>query len=315
MSMSLFSVEWLDHNTERSYPLTEDSTKKDVSGSFLLPDSFLCGLSLSVSGAFNVEPAKFYLRTLVISENYISITIGYSASSGPKDVASAQITRSSFQRYTPYALSGIGDFYDAVGNVVIGELDAISLQPSGVFTFDIDGGQLETDTIRPQLRGISRLLVNNGDSVTVVTGDLELASGRNCRLVADESVSPKTIRIDFISGEGSIQDCDCGDDILSSPPIRYINDIPGINGHFYLEAGECIELESISNGIKINDKCASPCCTGEQKQELIAAIRQLEAKLRTVENFQASLGASVNQMEQTLSGTAIFDRGGESCES
>ena len=46
MPLSQWNLEFLNHNAQRSYPLTADATKQDLTGSFVIPDDFLVGLDL-----------------------------------------------------------------------------------------------------------------------------------------------------------------------------------------------------------------------------------------------------------------------------
>lgn len=314
MSVGLLGHDWLDANSERSYPLTQDSTKRDISGVFTLPTNFLVDLGLSVSSAFNVQPTKFFLYKLIVDSASLLVTVGYSATSGPKPVAIARILRGASADFATYPLRGVGDFHDSTGFVVVGELASLDSLPSGYFEFSLDGGRLETEVVRPQLRGIPRLVVTNSGASVPLSSDIELQAGRNCRLVVDTTTPIPSIRIDFIDGEGTLDNCDCGENITDSPPIRFINDIPGTaDGKFYLEGDECIELEPIVNGLRLDNKCSAPCCGQGEKQELINLAQTLESKIRTLENFVASLNSSVLQMENTVLGTTIFDRGGQPC--
>jgi len=64
MPLSQWNLEFLNHNAQRSYPLTADATKIDTTGSFTIPDDFLVGLDIPVSTAMNMESGQFFIRQL-----------------------------------------------------------------------------------------------------------------------------------------------------------------------------------------------------------------------------------------------------------
>ena len=43
MPLSQWNLEFLNHNAQRSYPLTDESTKTDTTNSFTIPDDFIVG--------------------------------------------------------------------------------------------------------------------------------------------------------------------------------------------------------------------------------------------------------------------------------
>jgi hypothetical protein len=126
----IWNQEWLNMNSQRAYPLAEDATRLDESGTFLLPDDFLLELYLPVHAGLDVRPDRFFVRSVAVYPTGCNVAIGYDADE-LRVVASAVIARTSHREYDSYALPGSGDFDDTLGKVVIGRFDSIDAQPSG----------------------------------------------------------------------------------------------------------------------------------------------------------------------------------------
>lgn len=311
------NIEWQSHNSVRAYPLAQDATARDVTGDFRLPADLLTGLSLSVGAASNVTPAAFSLLQLGVYATGISLVIGYHNGTNLVRVASALIPRDGHTKFAAYRLGGVGDFFDAVGWVTIGQFDNLDAQPAGLWTFDLAGGRLEPDTIRPQIRGLSSLRIQNGTELSdPIVGDVVLKAGRNLRLtlVTAEGEDPEIV-IDAIEGEGLNEDCFCAGDVETSPPIRTINKIrPRPDGEFTLLGDDCLEWQAIPNGLQAKDVCSEPCCGCAELATVTAAMEQFGRQATTLENFLVGLEARVTQMDMVVLGSRLGDRGCNTCE-
>lgn len=184
MPLGNWNLEWLNHNANRAYPIAADVTRTNSTGDFTLPDSFLVSLYLSVNAGNNVIPGKFYIKTLNVSSQGFTVVIGYeNADSTAITVASANIPRGTHVTNTTYALTGVGNFADCTGHLVIGSLYEIDQQPAGLWQFTLEETRLEPDAIRPQIRGVSGLYVrNSGNLVGPLTGYPILQAGNNYRI-------------------------------------------------------------------------------------------------------------------------------------
>lgn len=305
MPIGNWNLEWLNHNSQRAYPLSLDATRTDTTGAFVLPNSLIVDLQLPISLALNVNSAKFYIKSVSNFEVGVSVVVGYDSDSGAVDVASALIPRTGHTAYKAYALGGIGDFADSNGFIVIGPLDELDEQLGGTWEFDLDGGRLELDVIRPQLRGVASITVVNGTSVSArIYNDVELAAGTNARLpVTIAEGEDPVIRIDFIEGAGSVEPCLCEDTDLS-PPIRRINGIaPTAAGDFTVAAGNCLTITSVANGIKLIDNCSAPCCDCTELTPIIEDQKLVGEKLRTLEALIAKIDGVVTQTDSVILGS------------
>jgi hypothetical protein len=312
----LLNREWLDSNAARSYPLTAESTKQDVAGAFTIPADFILGIYLPVHAGLDIEPAKFFIRSINISGPGYRITIAYYPGVGdPITVAEAVIPKATHTEYRGYQLIGQGDFADSQGQIVIGRLENLAHLPAGQYLFDFGATQLETDAIQPLLQYVSSLVVLNGsDRSERLYGDIELEAGNNVRItVTDGDTSHPKIRIDAIQGEGLNQDCVC--DETQATPIRTINGIaPDASGNFTLQAGTCISIDALTAGLRLTNTCSQPCCGCPELDSLIGELNQLGSEARTTSAFVARLQPEVQQMSSVVLGSRLSDTGCITCE-
>ena len=220
-----WNLEWLNHNSNRDYPLTVEASATSVDGDFRLPRDFIVAMYFSLNAAHNVDPARFTLKTVIVSSAGVTLVIGYQTEDEILTVATAMIPRDSHVQHQAYRLGGIGNYADLDGWVVIGKFDNMDLQPVGEWGFDIDGGRLELDVVRPQIRGVTRIRAQNGNDLSdPITGDIILRAGRNMRItpVVVAGQDPAFV-FDAIDGEGLNEECICEGDIEKGPAIRSIN--------------------------------------------------------------------------------------------
>lgn len=316
MPLGNWNLQWLNHNSQRAYPLTDRASKLDITGAVKIPDSFLLGLYFPVHAGENVQPDKFFLRTLLISPTGYNIAIAYdNGEDEPILVASVNIARSTHTENRTYALPGVDDFADSVGQVVIGRVDDIDALPPGLYKFSAEAGELEPDAIRPMIRGITSItLVNGADRSEKLYGDIELVAGNNMRLtpVIVEGEDPQII-FSAISGEGLNEDCVCEDDEVG-PCIRTINGIsPLPNGDFRMIGDECLLLAPITNGLQLVDDCSQPCCGCADLDALNGRVDALGNQILTLNNFVGRLQTEVTQMAQVVLASRLGDRSCLTC--
>lgn len=316
MAFSNWNLQFLNHNSQRAYPLADWGSRTDSTGTIKIPDSFILGLYLPVHAGLTVDPDKFYLQGLGVYPTGFSLSIGYNnGSSTPLVVANVNIASASHTEYRTYAVSGSGDFDDTVGKVVIGKLDEINLLPPGYYTFLPTATPLETDTIRPMIRGISSLVVVNGnDRSPPLVGDIEIAAGSNMRIVANtiDGYAPQIV-FNAISGEGLNAACEC-DDTSDATGIRFINGIPPLqDGNFRMVGNKCISIQPIQNGLSFSDLCSQPCCGCTELEALTRQIDRFADGVATLQTFVSTVSAETTQMANVVLGSRLSDNGCVEC--
>jgi hypothetical protein len=307
MPSSYRDLEFIDHNSERAYPLASDASAKDSTGTFTLPPDFLVGMRLPVNWRLNVSPQKFFLRNVLLRSSGCALTFAYSGSLGVKDVASVNIPLVGVQRYSQYTLSGLGDFADSRGFVVISSVENLKKQPAGSFNFDFIDGRLEPDVIAPSIRNVSAMQVlSAGVQSPLLTGVVRLAAGANIRLTAEllESGVYRVV-ISAISGEGLTDECVCYDD---GQPITSLNGIPPEAGAVSIVGNNCFEVTTAQAAVIFNNLCSKPCCGPEDLVRLTETAESLWSKSTTLENFLVALEAKSTATDMIFLGSRLGDR-------
>lgn len=318
MPIGNWNLQWLNHNSQRSYPITERASKNDITGTVRLPDSFILAMYFPLHISVNVQVDRFHLSTLLVSPVGYAIGIGYSNPSNGESVivANATIVKATHEPNNTYALAGVNDFDDAVGHVVIGSTAEIDALPPGLYSFNFAGAALEADAIRPMVRSVAALRVfNGGESSPALYGDIELIAGTNMRL--DFTTNPVTgnprITFNAISGENLNEPCVC-DVHDTGECIRCINGVCSQDGSFSLVGNECIKIETnTGGGLSFSDTCATPCCGCPELEALKTQIDRFDDGATTLQNFVTRLSSEVTQMSFVVLGSRLGDAGCSTC--
>lgn len=317
MPIAHWNLQFLNHNSQRAYPLADWGSRTDTSGTITIPDSFILGLYLPVHAGMNVEPDKFFIQSLGIFATGYSIAIGYDDGSGPyPTVANVNIARSPHTEYKTYAMSGVDDFDDTVGKIVIGDLTEIDRLSPGYYTFTPDTTPIETDSIRPIIRGISSLtIVNGSDRSQKLYGDVEIVAGSNMRIVANSvSGQPTQVVFSAISGEGLNAVCECEEN-ADKTAIRLINGIPPLaDGNFRMVGNKCISIQPVTNGLQFTDLCSQPCCGCEELDAIVQQINRFADGATTLNTFVSTLSAETSKMYNIVLASKLSDNSCIECQ-
>lgn len=315
MPVGNWNLEFLNHNSQRNYPLADTATGTDTSSSFTIPEDFIVELDLPIHAGLNVASGRFFIKRIDAYSIGYAVIVGYAPVSGdPVDAATALIPRQSFAagaKNVVFSLGGVGSFSDTAGKIVIGKLTGIDLQPSGSWFFEFVASQLDPDAIRPIITGVSSItLINGAQASGKFYGDVELVAGNNCQLVpvvVDGDLA--RIRINFIQGEGSVEDCTCYGDAALTTPIKTINGVPATTaGGFSFAGTDCLQIEPITNGVKFVDTCASPCCGATELERITQDLERLAQQATNIEGFLSRLQISVQTMDMVVLGSRLNDR-------
>jgi hypothetical protein len=310
-AINTWGLEWLNANSQRSYPLSDSATKTDLTGTFRIPDSFILSIYLPVNASVNIEAEKFFIYSIAVFATGASLAIGYYDGVGdPEVVANTVVPFSSHTEYKSYALVGSGNFSDSVGKVVFGKLEELQKLSAGQYFFSYAGGKLDTDCVRPVIRGVTSVrLINGTDTTEKLNGVLELVAGTNMQLSVNYVTGqPTQIRFDAIEGEGLSKSCVCTDDNTQSPCIRTINGIsPTAAGDFTILSDSCLSISSESNGIRITDVCSKPCCGCSELEAVTKDLTRFGDAALTFQNYLNRLEGSVNRMNLTVLGSRLGD--------
>lgn len=303
-----WSLQWLDHNSQRAYPFTDWATRTDQSGQITIPDSFLLGLYFPVSSALDVHTERFFLYRLGIFPTSYSLTLGYQDGTTPIPAAVGYISKPDHREFQSYALTGVGMFDESVGKYVVGKLTDLESLPFGLYTFDYPATCLEVDAIWPQIRTVSSITVIDGNNATPkIYGDILLTAGENVRLTYGSGPNGRSIRIDAIGGENLNEYCECELEPVG-PPIRFINGVPpDQDGNLKIQGNPCIRLEATEGGLRIVETCATPCCGCNELEALVEQIRTVYDGAATLRHFVVSVEMAVSQMMNAVLSSRMSD--------
>jgi hypothetical protein len=320
MPIGNWNLQWLNHNSQRSYPITERASKSDSTGTIRLPDSFILALYFPLHISLNVQIDRFYVSTLLISPIGYSIGLSYNDAETATNTlaANAVIAKETHTANATYALSGIDDFADSVGHVVIGDVKEIDDLPPGLYTFNFDGTALEADAIRPMVRSVSALRVVNGvETSELLYGDIEIVAGTNMQIdpgINPVSGNPRLI-FNAISGLNLNETCTCNTH-TDGKCIKCINGICSDDGSFSLVGNECVKIEQtpgINGSLKFSDTCAQPCCGCAELDAIKTQIDRFDDGVNTLQNFVTRLSSEVTQMSLVVLGSRLGDAGCSTC--
>jgi hypothetical protein len=242
----------------------------------------------------------------------LSLSLGYDDGSDTGiTVATMTVGRSAVTPYLALALPGQGAFSSSVGKVMLGHLEGLDAQGAGHYWFSPAATQLDVDCIRPQLLGVASVqIVDNNGAGAPLYGAMQLSLGSNVRLSNPDG---QTIRIDAIQGAGLNETCTCSGVPASAIPISSFNGITSQTGAIEFTGDSCLQISTMSNGLRFSDSCSSPCCGCSELQALQSSIDYILQQIRTMQDFQNRLQTEVARMNSVVIASRVSDTGCVSC--
>lgn len=274
--------EWLNLNSYRNYPFREDASLVPAGESgWSVPNYLLVDFILTTAGDAAVSVR---LHNLAYVGGFLTLVFVDAAGDA---VTTLAVNTRDHVAYAAYPLVGAGQYEDARGSAVLGDLRQLTHDmPEGAYVFE--DAALEQCTVRPDLRGVRSLKVGDGDNLSdFIRGHVKLIEGTNIRLTYLPEVNG--IRVDAIDGAGFNQECDC--EAQQAPSNTCISSINGISlaDVQIVGDGECVEVSVQGNKIIIRDKCSSPCCGCPELEFITTNLALEETVLRRVEAYAVEL--------------------------
>lgn len=293
MPLNIWNLEWLNHNSQRSYPIADWATKECTESSAIkLPDDFILALSIGVNACHSLDIDGFYIKSVLVMDTGCSVILGYQ----DEEVAVTHIVANSDQ--VTYALTGLGDFDDIVGYIAINPKSQILTGLSGYYNFEWEATCLEADCVRPMIKSISAFQVDDGSHVSSrMYGDIILKAGANMDITVASDGGVNTITLSAIDGSGLSEKCECEED-SERTPIRSINGITADpNGNINLVGTSCLRISTITNGLKLEDTCSEPCCGCPELDAIYDNLKDCMDGADTLKHAVEDLNAKQDQME------------------
>lgn len=298
MPLNIWNLEWLNHNTQRSYPIADWATKESTESSAVkLPDDFILALSIGVNSAHSIDIDGFYIKSVLVMDTGCSVVLGYNGA----DVAITHIRAGSDQ--ITYTLTGLGDFDDIVGYIAINPNSSIMQGLSGYYNFTRNATCIEPDCIRPMIKTISSISVYTDafSKGEMLYGDIILKAGANMDIrVSKNEDESATIVFSAIDGSGLTDECDCAVD-KDKVPIKSINGVEADeNGNIQLVGSPnttCLSVSTEGNSIVIEDTCSTPCCGCAELDALYDNVKDMINGATTLRNAIENVAAKQDQIE------------------
>ena len=310
---NITGLDWLNENYYRNYPLSDESTGVDTSGTFTLPNDLIVDFELSIREPASYDPALFHLMEVAIFGEWIMIKIGYDGT----QVGITSVAESSHKVNKSYFIQGVNAFEETTGKITIGRLKTTQ-ESGGAFQFDVAGGRILPTLIRPDTKAVRGLVpVNNNEEFSLLDGIVNLVSGTNIQItpveldnnnqIVDGGTDYNALRLDAVGTEEYETGCNCGNIQELPEPIYFINGIrPTSGGDYLLQGDDCITLSSLDNGTSLNDDCSKPCCGSDELdtltsdqgdlakdiRTLLNQVQQVETRLLSLESLKKSLEAT-----------------------
>lgn len=298
--IGLWNVNWLNQNSQRSYPLSDAGNKTpELTPELRIPDDFLLALRLSVNSGLNIQLDRFFLKSIVVSGNGCTLTLGYDSGTVVYDAAVGYVTGGN--GIFNCKLTGIGEFTDTVGYAAFSRECSIFTDWVGYYTFAPESTPIEPDCIVPMLRSVSSIRVRSGESLSErFYGDIELVAGTNTRIVTEKTASGARIRIDALTTVGFEESCVC--DLHDEVPyIRTLQGVsPDAQGNIQILGQDCIAVTVGEHSLILADTCASPDCGCTELEALSSRIREQEDGITTMEQFVETIYSTVSATQQAV---------------
>lgn len=297
MPESIWNIEWPNVNTQRVYPFAEGQSRAD--GSFVIPNDFIVDMVLPVNAGIlpALDVSLFHVAQLGVFSAGITISIAYNGTV----FSTVNVPSDGFTEYSTFSIIGVSPFFDTRGFITIGQLDSITQAP-GAWNFTEDTARILPTVIRPNLRSLVSMSVQNGTDVSsALTGDILLQAGQNIQLRLDTSGPEPAIIIDALDTGGFAENCDCDDLDEDAPPIRKINGVfPNSSGEIILKGTSCVAITEGTNELTIDDSCSEPCCDCRELQVVTDTLDTILNQIVSLEDFGQNLDAKVTNLSNNV---------------
>lgn len=287
-------LEWLNQNSLRNYPIRENAQRRPhiqdgtVLDDFVLPNYVITDFVMTVDSE---QPLDLYLMKLALVGDSATFVIG--SDSGV--AASVYVEISNHTANNAYSFSGLNDYDDAKGCLVIGDLARLRDDlPDGIYNFDKEETLFESRCIRPSIKRVSSISIY--DPITEYSskklrGNVRLVAGSNIIFKFDETRN--AIVISAAKNEGYDEPCSCGADTT----VKSINGIS--TEDVTLIGDDCVEVSTVGHTIRIKDKCSKPCCGCAEIDFINEKISQIVTAMNKLESYSSLLEMRLTEIQNS----------------
>lgn len=283
--------EWLDQNAGRAYPFQENMARvpTDTYGNPLLsaalPNYVVVDMVMTLPG---IGQPRMYLGQFTYVGSLL--TLVFKDTVADTVVTSAAVDLRSHRANTAYPLTGVGDWEDAQGWLVIGDCERLQQDlPEGLYSFGADQTLLETRVVRPALRGVRSICCqSNGNTSAKIYDHVRLLAGENIRFEYD--ALNNGIWVHAEPNAGYKEECPC--DNSDNPCVQTVNGI-SVGDVVIIGDGECVTVQTEGNKIVISDSCSKPCCGCPELDYLNTTTKVIESSMARLEAYSERLAERI----------------------
>ena len=300
----IIQQEWLNQNSLRAYPFSENSQRRPSSDSgfmpsaFTFPNSFVLDLIVSIPDKTKAV-SGMYMSRFTLTGGFATVVL--STTNDSEIVASITVDLSKHSVYGAYRFSGVNDYSDIRGCIVLGDPKAFDDYPDGIYSFLPDETAFEARCLRPDIAGVRSIGVANSEntySTKGLQGDVKLIAGSNIRL--RYSAAENAIWIDADYNAGYNEECDCGGGGSGDGKCTGVKTINGISvDDVVIEGGDCISVETKEGVISIADTCSKPCAGCEELNFLSSKTNGLISAVSALSSYADLLNMRISQFEMS----------------
>ena len=324
------SLEWLNSNMHRNYPIVDNTVVEANTPGVYLPSSFLVDLQLIVPYVEGLDASKFFISAVTRNADSFQITMGYLISevganvrmgfdcavssaipvdtvfSGePYMVRLAAITTDATYTSSTYTY-GIPAGYEAMRNirgaVYIGTCS--DMTDVGAMSFIYENAAIMPTCVYIEdptntLSSI-RIMDSHGTDATL-TDDITIILEEGILATISSDKDTVTFSLDPAYVTAALND------ILEEKvgtAIRTINgQPPDKNGAFWIKGLDCTNVGEVDHGLTISNPCAKPCCdsNGVDSADILKALTDLTSAKEVLNNYYSSMATNVNALQARLS--------------
>jgi len=297
----VINQEWLNRNSLRNYPFREDARLIPVDDQGIqitdirLPNYLVVDCVLTVpTPSLALTLIDVHLAQFAKVANLMTFTF---TDHDALNVATLAVDTAQHTKNQAYPIAGTGTYTDVRGKLVVGDLATLAADlPDGLYEFTATDGALESTVVRPDIRGVRSLQVDQDGTLSAyLFGHIKLVEGTNIRLTYIEEYN--AIRIDAIDGSGLNEECECPD--LEAQCVRLINGIP-IEDAEIIGDGQCVSVTTEGNRIVISDTCSEPCCGCPELEFITENLKVLDATVSNLENYAHQLHQRISEFVTTF---------------
>ncbi|MDO4568791.1 MAG: hypothetical protein Q4D38_00225 [Planctomycetia bacterium] len=307
--IGLWNVNWLNQNSQRSYPLAEHGDKLCfLSQDIRLPDDFLLALRLSINAGHNIRVENFFVKSITVAGTGCTVLIGYNDGSSATEPSEfpdvASIYATSGEEIATCRMTGLGDFADTAGYAAINPSAVKNL--AGTYTFLPESTPIEPDCVIPMLRSVSSIAIQNKSTVSdKIYGDIVLEAGSNMEITTKRNGNTTIITLSAKNTDNFEETCVCdlhetGNCITSINGVR-----PDATGNINIAGSGCLVAATTTNGVQLSDSCATPDCGCDELEALAQALRTIENNNTTQSALLENLYGAIMQTQLVVTSSSL----------